>query len=247
MGTGCSGHACGTIDQTGKYTPPTTISALAVDTVTATSNADNKTKGTATVTIYLPPVLTIDESLATKHVIWGEDNIFKSFLVESSAMYNLTLAGGTADPNQVLHVDCDPLDLPTGVSCPQVAVTPAAQAVNFTLVVQTTPRAATSTVMSIRMIPTGLLATGGLLALAWLFVFPQEEARRRKLVLSFGGLFLLIGWTMSIAGCATNGTFGTPPPKNLSATLPGSYMIHVRATVGAAAPQDIGTLTLNVN
>jgi len=31
----------------------------------------------------LPPVFTIDESLAKQQVIWGEDNIFKSFLVES--------------------------------------------------------------------------------------------------------------------------------------------------------------------
>lgn len=31
----------------------------------------------------LPPVFTIDESLARKHLIWGEDNVFKSFLVES--------------------------------------------------------------------------------------------------------------------------------------------------------------------
>ena len=31
----------------------------------------------------LPPVFSIDESLARKHVIWGEDNVFKSFLVES--------------------------------------------------------------------------------------------------------------------------------------------------------------------
>lgn len=31
----------------------------------------------------LPAVFTIDESLARKQVIWGEDNIFKSFLVES--------------------------------------------------------------------------------------------------------------------------------------------------------------------
>ncbi|HXP45959.1 MAG TPA: xanthine dehydrogenase family protein molybdopterin-binding subunit [Terriglobales bacterium] len=31
----------------------------------------------------LPPVFTIDDSLAKKQLIWGEDNIFKSFLVES--------------------------------------------------------------------------------------------------------------------------------------------------------------------
>jgi len=31
----------------------------------------------------LPPVFTIGDSLARKQVIWGEDNIFKSFLVES--------------------------------------------------------------------------------------------------------------------------------------------------------------------
>ena len=31
----------------------------------------------------LPPVFTIDDSLVKKQVIWGEDNIFKSFLVES--------------------------------------------------------------------------------------------------------------------------------------------------------------------
>ena len=31
----------------------------------------------------LPPVFTIDDSLAKKQVIWGEDNIFKTYLVES--------------------------------------------------------------------------------------------------------------------------------------------------------------------
>jgi CO/xanthine dehydrogenase Mo-binding subunit len=30
----------------------------------------------------LPPIFTMDDSLARKHVIWGEDNIFKSFHVE---------------------------------------------------------------------------------------------------------------------------------------------------------------------
>ena len=30
----------------------------------------------------LPAVFTIEDSLARKQVIWGEDNIFKSFLVE---------------------------------------------------------------------------------------------------------------------------------------------------------------------
>ena len=31
----------------------------------------------------LPPVFTIDESIAKKHVVWGEDNIFKTYLVET--------------------------------------------------------------------------------------------------------------------------------------------------------------------
>ncbi len=34
----------------------------------------------------LPPVFTIDDSLARKQVIWGEDNIFKSFLVKRGDM-----------------------------------------------------------------------------------------------------------------------------------------------------------------
>ena len=30
----------------------------------------------------LPPIFTLEESLAQKEIIWGEDNIFKSFLVD---------------------------------------------------------------------------------------------------------------------------------------------------------------------
>jgi len=36
----------------------------------------------------LPTVVTIDDSLARKEVIWGEDNIFKSFLVETGNVEN---------------------------------------------------------------------------------------------------------------------------------------------------------------
>ena len=51
QGTGCSGSACGTIDQTGLYTAPMTIPSPPVVTVIATSQADNSSFGTATVTI----------------------------------------------------------------------------------------------------------------------------------------------------------------------------------------------------
>ncbi|MGC2324380.1 MAG: xanthine dehydrogenase family protein molybdopterin-binding subunit, partial [Terriglobales bacterium] len=42
----------------------------------------------------LPPVFTIDDSLAQKQVIWGEDNIFKTYLVESG---DVESAWGRAD------------------------------------------------------------------------------------------------------------------------------------------------------
>ena len=34
----------------------------------------------------LPAIFTIDDSLARKHIIWGEDNIFKSYRVEKGDM-----------------------------------------------------------------------------------------------------------------------------------------------------------------
>src|SRR6266436_5542691 len=42
----------------------------------------------------LPPIFTIDDSLAQKQIIWGEDNIFKSFLVEKG---NVDEVWGQAD------------------------------------------------------------------------------------------------------------------------------------------------------
>jgi CO/xanthine dehydrogenase Mo-binding subunit len=42
----------------------------------------------------LPAVFTIDESLSQKHIVWGEDNIFKSFRVEKG---DVASAGRSAD------------------------------------------------------------------------------------------------------------------------------------------------------
>jgi hypothetical protein len=50
-GAGCSGATCGTIDATGNYTAPIAVPNPATVTVTATSQVDNTTQGTATVTV----------------------------------------------------------------------------------------------------------------------------------------------------------------------------------------------------
>ncbi len=50
-GTGCSGATCGTIDAGGNYTAPIAVPNPATVTVTATSQVDNTTQGTATVTV----------------------------------------------------------------------------------------------------------------------------------------------------------------------------------------------------
>ena len=51
QGSGCTGSACGTIDQTGLYTAPIAIPSPPAVTVIATSVADNSSFGTASVTI----------------------------------------------------------------------------------------------------------------------------------------------------------------------------------------------------
>jgi hypothetical protein len=50
-GAGCSGATCGTIDAAGNYTAPIAVPNPAAVTVTATSQVDNTTQGTATVTV----------------------------------------------------------------------------------------------------------------------------------------------------------------------------------------------------
>jgi len=51
QGAGCTGSACGTLDQTGLYTAPITIPNPPIVTVTATAQADGVSFGTATVTL----------------------------------------------------------------------------------------------------------------------------------------------------------------------------------------------------
>jgi hypothetical protein len=57
-GAGCSGAACGTIDSSGRYTAPATVSSPPIVTVTATSVADPTKSGSANLTFSSvnPPV-----------------------------------------------------------------------------------------------------------------------------------------------------------------------------------------------
>lgn len=50
-GAGCAGATCGTIDASGNYVAPIAVPNPAAVTVTATSQVDNTTQGTATVTV----------------------------------------------------------------------------------------------------------------------------------------------------------------------------------------------------
>jgi Abnormal spindle-like microcephaly-assoc'd, ASPM-SPD-2-Hydin len=228
-GSGCGGHACGTIDANGLYTAPASFSASAADTVTVTLVADQAVTGSTQVTLYLAPILASGQS--------------QTVTAGNAATYNLSLAAGSGDTTETLKIECFKETLPTGVSCQSVAVQPGASGVSFSFTIQTTG------VQNAAIAARTVLLSGIALGLPlWTILFLR---RSRRLSAVGRGVALIIFLSITaccacLCGCGTNGSFGQPPPKSFGETPAGTYTIQLDGVGPSGIPEKIGTIVLTV-
>jgi hypothetical protein len=131
-GAGCTGASCGTIDATGKYTAPATVSNPATVTVTARSVVDTSSAATATVTILNVPSSSFSVNPAS--VAFGDQTLNTT---SAPRTVTLTNTGSATEPVSVRMNgfnfadfaqanDCPPVIAP-GASCSfRVTFTPSA-------------------------------------------------------------------------------------------------------------------------
>jgi hypothetical protein len=229
-GSGCRGQACGSINATGLYTAPATLSVVATDTVTVTLNSNTSVTNSTQVDLYLQPILST--SGASQTVVAGQP-----------ATYNLTLASGTGDTATTLMIECHQNTLPTGVSCPPVTVQPSSSGASFTLVVDTTAGQDASLLNGQWGIHLALLLPCCvLLSLAG----ARKGVARGKNLLPLMLSLLVVVCLVSFSACGTNGTFGTTTQKSFNGTPSGTYTIEIDGVGPSGVPQSIGTVSLTV-
>jgi hypothetical protein len=131
-GAGCTGASCGTIDATGKYTAPATVSNPATVTVTARSVVGTSSAATATVTILNVPSSSFSVNPAS--VAFGNQTLNTT---SAPRTVTLTNTGSATEPVSVRMNgfnfadfaqanDCPPVIAP-GASCSfRVTFTPSA-------------------------------------------------------------------------------------------------------------------------
>jgi hypothetical protein len=131
-GAGCTGASCGTIDATGKYTAPATVSNPATVNVTARSVVDTSSAATATVTILDVPSSSFSVNPAS--VAFGNQTLNTT---SAPRTITLTNTGSATEPVSVRMNgfnfadfaqanDCPPVIAP-GASCSfRVTFTPSA-------------------------------------------------------------------------------------------------------------------------
>ena len=234
-GTGCSG-ACGTISQTGLYTPPATFtgSAAIVDTVTVVSLGDASLTLSVPVTVFPPAVAPPPPPV--------------SLPAGQTATSALAVTGDTASVS--FSFACVPTQFAQGAQC---TVSPSSGALtstplNLSVNIQTTSQIASA-------IPMG----GGNNRLFLAMFAPVigvmlagARWKRRRLWHTTAGILLILGSFGFLIACGTNGTFGPlPPPPPPNATPSGVYQLVIVAAPPGVDPQSsgasaIGAITVTV-
>lgn len=224
-GTGCGGHACGSIDANGNYTVPSSLGSPATDTIKAVLNSNTAVFGTTEATLFLKPVLSIG---GTATVQAGQ-----------AATYSLSILGGTGDALSPLRIQCLTETLPNGVTCQSVSVQPGATTVNFTFTVQTTGQQSAA-------IRSSQVLLGGFVLLVPFCCFKRfrKQVKGSSLILAVVAIVAL-SW-IGLTGCGTNGSFGSTTTKNFGGTPPGAYTLQLQGTGPSGTPENIGTVGLVV-
>jgi hypothetical protein len=231
-GSGCNGHACGTISAAGVYTGPASLAAATSDTVTATSTFAPASQATAQVNLYLPPAL-------------SNNSVSETVSAGQKASYDLTLTGGSGDPNQTLTVVCEQTYLPTGVTCPSVTIMPGQGAVAFVLTLQTTGTTSTTGSIVPPLNAARVFAAACPFGAVLLIMLPRKSRGKLGRISKILGCVLFALILSGLMGCGTNGSFGTAPPKAFGGTPSGTFTIPITATSGVQT-QTIGQITLTV-
>lgn len=224
-GTGCGGHACGTIDANGVYSVPANLASPATDTIKAVLNSNSAVFGTTQASLFLKPVLSSGQSVTVQ--------------AGQAATYNLSIAGGTGDALSPLRLQCLTETLPNGVSCQTVTVQPGAATVGFTFTMQTTGRQ-TASIRSTEVLLGGFAFVVPFCCLIRL----RKQIKHPSLILSVLAVVALS--CMGLVGCGTNGSFGSTTPKTFGGTPVGSYTIQLQGTGPSGTPENIGTVGLVV-
>ncbi len=220
----------GTISTSGLYQAPATIPTPATFTVTAVSQADGTTTGTATVTIASAPTAA---SPAPQTISPG-----------GTATYSLLLNANTGAPGQPVTLSCAQSSLPPGGSCSfsPAKITPGAQAVPFSLTISVPAGSASlekPSGMRLRFYFAFFPMAGLLLATAG----PRNkrrDKRRRWPKLAGACVFLLMLAACGGSGSSSSSGTGTNP-------VLGTYNVKVQgATAGQSTPMTITTVGLTV-
>ena len=114
-GAGCTGASCGTIDATGKYTAPATVSNPATVTVTARSVVDTSSAATATVAILNVPSSSFSENPAS--VAFGNQTLNTT---SAPRTVTLTNTGSATEPVSVRMNGFNFADFAQANDCPAV-------------------------------------------------------------------------------------------------------------------------------
>ena len=228
-GTGCGGSPCGQISSTGLYTPLSNLASSGTDTVVATSVADGTRFASVQVLVYLPP--SVATSTPSVTVSDGQ-----------TATFNLTLKGGTGDPNQLLTIQCDTRYLPTGTTCTTTTVKPGSSGATFTVSITTTaPPSQTSSLIG----ATGRIGLAVLFPFGGIFIMAGKRKRLPIRLLSFLS-FTLVAMSLLFVGCGTNGSFTPTGAKSFISTPTGTFTIQINGSLPGGSQQAISNVTLIV-
>jgi hypothetical protein len=220
----------GTISTAGLYQAPATIPTPATVTITALSQADGKSTGSATVTIVTAPTAA---QPAPQTISPG-----------GTATYSLLLNANTGAPGRPLTLSCLQSSLPPNATCafssPSgstiTTITPGPQAVQFSLTIAVPTGSAslgTPSGMGLHFYLAFFPLAGLLLA-----SFRPRDKRRPRSRLAGACVFLLM-----LTACGGSGG------SNSSGTNPelGTYNVKVQgATSGQSSPVTITTVGLTV-
>jgi len=225
-GTQGGNATVGTVSTGGLYQAPATIPTPVTVTITAVSQADNNTTGSATVTIVSPPTAA---QPAPQTISPG-----------GTATYSLLLNANTGAPGRPLTLSCSQSSLPAGAACSfsPSKITPGPQAVPFSLTI-TVPSNRSSLEKPSRTGVNVYLAFFPLAGLLLASVGPRNK-RRRWPRLAGACVFLL-----TLAACGAGS--GSSSSSGTNSEL-GTYNVKVQgATSGRSNPVTITTVGLTVD
>ncbi len=232
-GAGCSGASCGTITANGLYTAPPTVPNPPTVTVTATSQADPSKYGSATVTVYSGPTVTVSPSMAQVQV--GGQQQFTATVTGTNNTYVLWSVSGKG----CIGISCGTVNSNGLYTAPSSVPVPPTVAVTATLLAN--PQisgSATVTITPVSTISVSVLPTSATLG---------TGAQQQFTATVSGTNNQAVTWSISGIGCYQNicGTIDQTGLYTAPPIVPNPSYLNVVAT-SQADPSKYATATVVV-